>query len=359
MSCNAKKEPNGTWRIQYRWTDWTGTKRKSQKRGFTTKKEAEEWYTHFLAQQSTEMTITFADFWVIYKKDMEQRLRQTTMIQKEYVVKDKIMPYFGNIPLNEITAPKIRIWQSEMIAKGYKPTYLKTIHNQLCCIMNYAVKFYGLRINPCHVAGSMGKSKADEREYWTVEEFKKFSDAIIDKQDAWIGFNILFWTGIRLGEMLALTVGDVDLENGTITINKSLARVKRENVVSEPKTESSKRVVTIHKELQDRLREYIGSLYRARPTTRLFEHRTKSFFEHELIRGVELSGVKKITVHGCRHSQASLCLQIGYSPLEIARRLGHSKVTTTIETYCHPSLDAQKKIAESLGKADRGEEDAV
>ncbi len=359
MSCNAKKDPNGTWRIQYRWVDWTGKNRKSQKRGFQTKKEAEEWYAHFLSQQSADVTITLADFWKVYRDDMEPRLRKTTMMQKDYVMNDKILPYFGNMPLNEITAPKIRIWQSKMIAQGYKPTYLKTINNHLSCVLNYAVKYYNLRINPCHIAGSMGKSKADEREYWTVEEFKKFSDAVIDKQDAWIGFNILFWTGMRLGEMLALTVGDIDFEEGTIQISKSLTRVRGEVIVSEPKTESSNRIVTIHQELQDRLQEYINSLYRAKPTTRLFENRTKSFFEHELIRGVELSGVKKITIHGCRHSQASLCLQIGYSPLEIARRLGHSKVTTTIETYCHPSLDAQKRIAESLGKADRGEENAM
>lgn len=134
MSCNAKKEKNGTWRIQYRWTDWTGTKKKSQKRGFKTKKEAEEWYAHFLSQQAVELTIIFEDFWEVYRKDMEERIRKSTMIQKEYVVKDKILPYFGKLPLNEITAPKVRIWQSKMISKGFKPTYLKTINNQLSCI---------------------------------------------------------------------------------------------------------------------------------------------------------------------------------------------------------------------------------
>lgn len=94
MSCNAKKDPKGTWRIQYRWTDWTGTKKKSQKRGFKTKKEAEEWYAHFMLQQSSDPTMTLADFWEIYKADMEKRLRKTTMKQKEYVMNDKVLPYF-------------------------------------------------------------------------------------------------------------------------------------------------------------------------------------------------------------------------------------------------------------------------
>ena len=242
MSCNAKKDPNGTWRIQYHWTDWTGTKKKSQKRGFKTKKEAEEWYAHFMLQQSSDPTMTLADFWEIYKADMEKRLRKTTMKQKEYVMNDKVLPYFGKTPINEITAPMIRKWQGEMMEKGFKPTYLKTIHNQLSAILNYAVNFYDLRSNPCRKAGSMGKSKADERPYWTLEEFQKFSDAIMDKQDSWIAFQILSWTGMRIGELLALQVKDIDFEQGTITVDESLTRLDGEDLITAPKTESSVRV---------------------------------------------------------------------------------------------------------------------
>ena len=359
MSCSAKRDPNGTWRIQYRWTDWTGTKRKSQKRGFKTKKEAEDWYSHFLLQQSPDPTIPLEDFWEIYKADMEKRLRKTTMKQKEYVMNDKVLPYFGKTPINQITAPMIRKWQGEMIEKGFKPTYLKTIHNQLSAIMNYAVNFYDLRSNPCLKAGSMGKSKADERPYWTLEEFQKFSDAIIDKHDSWIGFQILFWTGMRLGELLALQVKDIDFENGAITVDESLARTNGEDLITAPKTESSVRVITIHKELQEELKEYVATIYRVRPSTRIFAGRTKSFFEHEMERGIKLSGVKKITVHCTRHSHASMLVQMGFSPVEIAKRLGHGKVTTTIETYCHQSMDAQVRIADRLGKAERGEENGV
>jgi integrase len=300
MSCNAKKDPNGTWRIQYRWMDWAGTKKKSQKRGFKTKKEAEEWYAHFMLQQSSDPTMTLADFWEIYKADMEKRLRKTTMKQKEYVMNDKILPYFGKTPINEITAPMIRKWQGEMMEKGFKPTYLKTIHNQLSAILNYAVNFYDLRSNPCRKAGSMGKSKADERPYWTLEEFQKFSDAIMDKQDSWIAFQILFWTGMRIGELLALQVKDIDFEQGTITVDESLTRLDGEDLITAPKMESSVRVITIHKELQEELKEYIATLYHVRPGTRLFAGRTK-----EMKRGIKMSGVKKITVHCTRHSHAS------------------------------------------------------
>lgn len=305
MSCSAKRDPNGTWHIQYRWTDWTGTKKKSQKRGFKTKKEAEEWYAHFILQQTSDPTMTLNDFWEIYKEDMEKRLRKTTMKQKEYVMKDKVLPYFGNTPINAITAPMIRKWQGEMIDKGFKPTYLKTINNQLSSIQ------------------------------------------------------ILFWTGMRIGELLALQVKDVNFEDGTIRVDESLTRLDGEDLITAPKTESSVRVITIHKELQDEIWEYISTLYRPKPGTRLFAGRTKSFFEHEMERGIKLSGVKKITVHCTRHSHASMLVQMGFSPIEIAKRLGHGKVTTTIETYCHQSMDAQEKIADRLGKVDRGEEDGV
>lgn len=359
MSCSAKRDENGSWHIQYRWTDWTGKKRKSQKRGFKTKKEAEEWYAHFMLQQTSDPTMTLADFWEVYKADMEHRLRKTTMKQKQYMMDDKVLPYFGNTPINAITAPMIRRWQGEMIAKGYKPTYLKSINNHLNCVLNYAVRFYDLRSNPCHKAGSMGKSKADERPYWTLAEFQKFSDAISDKQDSWLVFQILYWTGMRLGELLALQIKDIDLEKGTITVDESLTRLDGEIIISPPKTESSIRTITIHTELQDSIRDYISILYRAKPERRLFAGHTKSFIEHEMERGIKLSGVKKISVHCLRHSHASMLVQMGFSPVEIAKRLGHARVTTTIETYCHQSMDAQIKIAERLGKVERGEDSVL
>ena len=94
----------------------------------------------------------------------------------------------------------------------------------------------------------MGKSKADERPYWTLEEFQKFSDAIMDKRDSWMAFQILFWTGMRIGELLALQVKDVNFEDGTIRVDESLTRLDGEDLITAPKTESSVRVITIHKE---------------------------------------------------------------------------------------------------------------
>lgn len=320
MSCNAKKDPNGTWRIQYRWTDWTGTKKKSQKRGFKTKKEAEEWYAHFMLQQSSDPTMTLADFWEIYKADMEKRLRKTTMKQKEYVMNDKVLPYFGKTPINEITAPMIRKWQGEMMDKGFKPTYLKTIHNQLSAILNYAVNFYDLRSNPCRKAGSMGKSKADERPYWTLEEFQKFSDAIMDKQDSWMAFQILFWTGMRIGELLALTPADFDFQACTIRINKSYQRLEGKDIITDPKTVKSNRMITMPEFLSEELESYIGMLYGLNENDRIFQI-SKSYLHHEMDRGVKLSGVRRIRIHDLRHSHVSLFQLMTISHREVIGKI--------------------------------------
>jgi len=355
MACSAKRDPNGTWRIQYRYTDWTGTKRKSQRRGFKTKREAEEWLAHFMYQQSSDPNMPLKDFWEIYMDDMGKRLKETTIENKEHIWRCKILPYFGDLPINEITPSKIRKWQSEMIEKGFKPTYLKSIHSQLSAVMNYAVRFYDLKSNPCVKAGTMGKNKADERPYWTLEEFNKFADAISDKHEAWMGFQILFWTGMRVGELLALKVEDIDLENRLIKIDESYTRLRKKDIISTPKTENSIREITIHDELIDALREYMKCMYRPKPGSRLFPEKTKRFFEHEMDRGISISKVKKITVHCLRHSHASMLVEMGFNPIEIAKRLGHGKVTTTIETYCHASMDGQKQIADKLSKKDRGE----
>ena len=354
MSCSAKRDPNGTWHIQYRWTDWTGTKKKSQKRGFKTKKEAEEWYAHFILQQTSDPTMTLNDFWEIYKADMEKRLRKTTMKQKEYVMKDKVLPYFGNTPINAITAPMIRKWQGEMIDKGFKPTYLKTINNQLSAIFNYAIRYYDLKSNPCAKAGSMGKSKTEEMDFWTVEEFRKFIDSVMNKRLSYMAFMTLYWTGMRLGELLALNPKDVDLEKRTISITKSYQRLGKKDVITPPKTPKSKRVITVPEFLAVDIKDYMDSLYDLQENDKLFPI-TKYYLEHEMQRGIKESGVKRIRVHDLRHSHASMLIELGFSPLEIANRLGHEKVETTLNTYAHLYPNKQTKLAERLDSEYKGD----
>ena len=349
-----KDKKTGKWLIQYRYTDWQGKRRKSTKRGFATKREAEEWLRNFLITQKADFDMKFEDFWKMYYVDMETRLREHTMRTKKYIVELKILPYFGNKRVNDITAADIRQWQNELIKMGYSPTYLKTINNQLSAIFNYAIRYYDLKSNPCAKAGSMGKSKAEEMDFWTVEEFRKFIDSVMNKRLSYMAFMTLYWTGMRLGELLALNPKDVDLEKRTISITKSYQRLGKKDVITPPKTSKSKRVITIPEFLAADIKDYMDSLYDLQEDDRLFPI-TKYYLEHEMQRGIKESGVKRIRVHDLRHSHASMLIELGFSPLEIANRLGHEKVETTLNTYAHLYPNKQTKLAERLDSEYKGD----
>lgn len=296
---------------------------------------------------------TFKDFIELYMKDMEHRLKPSTIANKRFLIDLKITPYFGRMPLNEIKPTDVRHWQNELTSyrdengNPYSQTYLKTIQNQLTAIFNYAVKYYGLKENPCHKAGGMGKKNADEMLFWTKDEFARFIEAVRDKPAAYAIYMTLYYTGMREGELLALTPADVDMENATIRINKSYQRLNGQDVVTTPKTPKSNRTVTIPAVLVNCLKEYMAQCYDLQPDDRLFPY-TKHYLNHEMERGCKRSGVKKIRVHDVRHSHASLLVEMGFSPLLIAERLGHERVQTTMETYSHLYPNKQTEVARQL-----------
>ena len=337
----------GKWLIQYRYTDWQGNRKKSTKRGFNTKREAEEWVRNFLMSQQADFNMYFEDFLKLYYEDMSARIRENTMNTKKYIIDLKILPYFGKKSINSITPADIRKWQNELMSQGYSQTYLRTINNQLTAIFNYAVKYYDLKNNPCRKAGSMGKNQADEMNFWTKEEFSDFADSIMDKQDSYTAFTTLFWTGMRIGELLALTPADINFEEKTISISKSYQRIKRKDVITPPKTPKSNRIITVPDFLLADIKDYMNSIYGLKDTDRLFPL-TKSFMEHEMQRGIKNSGVKRIRIHDIRHSHCALLFEMGIAPLEVADRLGHERVETTLNIYAHIYPNKQKHLSDKL-----------
>ena len=189
-----------TWRSQFYYEDWQGVRHKKNKRGFKTKAEAEEWERNFRQQQRKDLDINFENFVEIYFADVENRLRESTIKNKRYVFDLKVTPYFKKKKMCEIKTSDIRAWQNELIKQGYAPTYLKSINNQLAALFNYAVRYYDLNDNPCRKAGSIGKSKADDMEFWTKQEFKQFLPSMDKKPEARMAFMLLYWTGMRIGD---------------------------------------------------------------------------------------------------------------------------------------------------------------
>ena len=301
-----KDAQKGTWYAAFYYQDWKGIKKKKLKRGFPTKKEALAWERTFLLQQAADLTMTFEAFVEIYIADKQNRLRENTWSTKEHIIRTKILPYFKEKRLCDIKPQDVIAWQNELLnyrgknGEPYSPTYLKTLHSQFSAILNHAVRFYGLNKNAATTAGNMGSSKHQEMLFWTKEEYLKFAEVMMDKPLSYYAFEILYWCGIREGELLALTPADFDLDKGLLSITKSYQRINGKDVITDPKTPKSVRVVQMPDFLTEEIRDYLKSLYKVKPTDRIFEV-TKYYLHHEMDRGAKEAGVKRIRIHDLRH----------------------------------------------------------
>ena len=353
---SIREESNGTWTSQFWYRDYNGDKRHKTKRGFKTADEAQAWEERAMIDAEGAIDSTFEAFFETYKADMRPRLREHTWITKEYIIRDKILPYFGRMPMDEIEPIDVIRWQNKLMdkrnAKGepYSGTYLRTINNQLSAIFNHAVRYYGLKRNPCIKTQKMGSKQADEMMFWTKDEYLRFADAIMDKPDSFYAFEILYWCGLRVGELLALTPEDFDLEKGMLSVTKSYQRLKGEDVITPPKTPKSVRTVVMPRFLTDEISEWL----RSEPKDdgeRMFPF-TKHRLHHEMACGCKLSGVKCIRIHDLRHSHVSMLIDMGYSAVAIADRMGHESVDITFR-YAHLFPDKQNEMADALDREGR------
>lgn len=352
-----KDKKTGKWYASFYCTNWKGVREKKMKRGFETKKAALEWEREFLRQSTADLDMRFETFVELYVSDLKQRIRENTFITKENIIYKKILPFFKDKKMNTITAKDVIKWQNELLAyrdengKPYSKTYLKTIHNQLSAIFNHAIRYYDLKSNPAAKAGHIGEKEAGEMEFWTKEEYQKFADVIMDKPKSFYAFEVLYWCGIRVGELLALTPGDFDFENGLLRINKSYQRIGKRDVITEPKTKKSIRTIKMPNFLCEEINEYLNMLYGIKPNDRMFVV-TKSFLHHEMDRGSKAAGVKRIKIHGLRHSHISHLIDLGFSAVAIADRVGHESIDITYR-YAHlfPSkqVDMANKLDEERG----------
>ncbi len=349
-----KDKKTGKWYCKFYYKDWVGKQRQKWKRGFPTKREAKEYERNFLQQQAASPDILFKNLYAVYLEEMSARLKHSTMQIKKNICETKILPYFGNKKVNEITAAEIRHWQNELIKseKQYADTYLKTINNQLSAIIHYAAKYYNLTRNPCEQAGSIGKCQADNMQFWTLEEFLKFREGIRDKKASYLCFEILYWTGIRGGELLALTPADINFDRREICVNKTYQRIQGADIVTKPKTRKSRRSVLMPEFLCEELTEYLKDFPGDKTGGRIFPF-TRYFLSDELKRGCEKTGVKKIRVHDLRHSHVSLLINQGFDALVIAERVGHENVSTTLNTYAHLFPNRQTALVSSLEELER------
>ena len=347
-------EKTGKWEIRVWYKDFTGASKQTTKRGFRTKQEALKWEREFLLKQNGSLKMKFGRFVELYLEEAGAHVRPSTLANKKHVITTKILPYFENKNIDEITSADVKKWQARLIkskskyGKPYSPDYLRSIHSQLSAIFNYAVTIYGLRNNPARSAGGMGKEVKKMFDFWTKEEFLKFmeQDVIIANPETYYAFEVLYWTGIRKGELLALTPSDFNFEEHTLKIDKQCHVYKDTVTYSDPKTDKSKRTIVIPYFLVEDIKHYLSLLYNPAPDERIF-----TFGEKHLNRfiknGARKAGITEIDVHGLRHSHVSLLINMGFSALAIGERVGHEAQVITYR-YAHLFNGEQARMAAAL-----------
>lgn len=300
-----KDNGRDTWYVSCRYKDWKGESHQKVKRGFKTKREATDWERQFILanQSSLDMTLeTFAD---IYFRDKEMELKDRTINNKKYMIQAHIVPYLGKKKMNEITPSDIIAWQKEILKKGYSESYIRMVQNQLTALFTHASKIYDLKDNPCKKTKKMGRSDSRQIDFWTKEEYDKFIASYEEGSRLYVLFEILFWTGCRVGEALALTKDDINFITNQISISKTYYRAKRQDIISSPKTEQSVRTIEIPEFLTKEIKNYIDHLYELPGNERLFPI-VHEAVQHTMKYHANKVGIKKIRVHDLRHSHVSL-----------------------------------------------------
>lgn len=358
MSVYKKTTASGkvSWYAIFYYRDWNGQRKQKKKEGFATQREAKAYERDFIERRSGTPKMTFAALVDNFLTDYKQRHRITSYENRRFALDRYILPSFQHIPIDEITPSMVRQWQGEMINTGqYAESSLRSIHAVLSTVLNFAVKYYGLPNNPARLAGAMGKDKPPAMDFWTLAEFKRFQQAVEGHEPYYTIYTLLFYTGIRKGELLALTLGDFDFTENTLTISKSYRRLKGGvDVIQPPKTEKGNRVIAVPRYVLDIVQRFAASIPGLTPKHRLFECTSVPSLKYNLDKFADIARVHRIRVHDLRHSHASLLIEQGFSPLVIKERLGHEDIQTTLNTYAHLYPSKQEEIAAKLEKLAAG-----
>lgn len=347
-----KDEKNrGTWRAVIRYTDWTGKRVETSKRGFAKRSEAKEYEEEFLRTAGKSPDMSMDSLCRLYLADLKTRRKPTTVYSEECVINRHILPHLGEMPVNKITVATVRQWQNTIMqakaiysGRSLSPHTLRNISVCLSSILNYAVRFYGLPQNPVQVARGMGKAVV-HIDFWEAKEYKRFLSVIDDENDK-LFFQILYTSGMRVGEFLALGMDDIDFRKNQIRINKTYNWKLK--YISPPKTATSVRTLTMPKGIMQSLRKFLDRYYQI--PERIFSVTSQKILTSRLAKYADKAGVHRIRLHDLRHSHASFLIQKKIPITAIAQRLGHKNAKVTLEVYSHVYQSSDGKIAKVLEK---------
>ncbi|ETT61868.1 site-specific integrase [Paenibacillus odorifer] len=352
----------------------TGKKRQSTKRGFKTKKEAQldaAQIEREVADGSFVAQDKITTFQQVYEQWYETNSPNFKPSTKKAVLskfKRQLLPHFGAIKMRDIT----RSYCQEVINKMSKE--IKTIDNMKMYanqIFEYAIRMDIRTNNPMkgvvipmkendHLADEDGM----DRNFWEKHEIKKFLSLAKTEcsQRDHLMFHLLIYTGARKGEILALRWNDIDFRNKHLSLNKTLFQDKTGFMSLTSKTAASRRVLSLDDTsiglLRKRRSEQNRGIITPIGTTddRLIFAREDetpirlAYPNDKLSEIIRLHKLHPVTVHGLRHTHASLLFEAGASIKEVQERLGHSDIKMTMNIYTHVTKSAKEKTADRFEK---------
>lgn len=332
-----RDEKRGTWFFTTRVTTPLGEVKQVKKRGFPTKKEAVEAERFFLTTQNYKDKVTLNEVFASYIKDKENDLKPVTLYKKKLFFEKHILKELGSLDIHELTPLILKKWQNTFLSKNLKNGSLKDARTKFSSVLNYCVNFYGLKENP-FLKISVPKNKKElqnKEEYivWNIDDFNK-AMAVLNSETEKMALGLSFWTGIRKGELLALTWEDFDEENEILTISKNKQYIKNGGfIIGTPKNNFS-RTIELSKNICELFKNYKKQKFKGNAKENIFP-----FNQHLLLniikKSVELANVPRIRVHDLRHSHASVLIAHNFPIAYISKRLGHSKISITLDAYTH------------------------
>lgn len=351
----VKKDGKQKYRVRVNFTDGTGKNRQIERTAYGSDeaKQLELELIHSFKNSAPAQRMTVLELYDQYIQAKQHEVRESSLSKTKQIITIHIKPYLSDVKLEKLNATVLQDWKQKIEAKGLSITMRKNIYGEFRALLNFAVKMEYLSQNPLLRVGNFKAPLEAHKEmlFYTPEEFKKYisiareiaeitTNDNIQPWNHYVFFNIAFFTGMRKGEIYALTWNDI--ENNEIHITKSLTqKLKGTDRITPPKNKSSIRVIQIPTPLKSVLDEHYS---RCKNMARFSD-------EHFICGGIvpvrdttidianrkiaESAGVKHIRVHDFRHSHASLLANNGINIQEIARRLGHSDIKTTLQTYSH------------------------